>query len=283
MNDLTDHKPDILRAILTDTFEGVTLTRVEVRGRPAYIAREIGEAIGYAHGGKRFATRIRETWAAEMQDGRDYAVLNGEALATFKRLVGTNSVPSKTNQGLLILFERGLHLALLKTTKPAGERLRAYLAESIMPGLARGQAVRDGDAQPEPRRAIVDELRAEADLIRAKADMVRAHAERIRAETERLRVEAKVERGKRPRSSSPSSSRGGPDFSHLQTPPKGMTRLPNGRIIPAAKAATVRQVWTLICEGLPDRDIVKMLGVKRQLVHRIRRGLRYRWVQEEGA
>ena len=281
MNDLTDHKPDTLRAILTDTFEGVPLTRVELHGRPAYIAREIGEAIGYANNGAAFADRVTRSWSREMEEGRDFMVLEGEALDTFRRLTVDSTVSHARH--LLILFERGLHLALLKTTKPAGERLRAYLAESIMPGLARGQAVRDGDAQPEPRRAVVDELRAEADLIRAKADMVRAHAERIRAETERLRVEAKVERGKRPRSSSPSSSRGGPDFSHLQTPPKGMTRLLNGRIIPAAKAATVRQVWTLICEGLPDRDIVKMLGVKRQLVHRIRRGLRYRWVQEEGA
>lgn len=139
---LTPSQPDSLRAILTDTFEGVALTCVELQGRPCFIAREIGDALGYSQRGKRFADKVTGAWAPEMEEGRDYQVLAGDDLAALKAVLplGTTSVPSRS-PSVMVLYERGLHLALLKTNKAAGRRLRTWLAERAMPALARGKAI----------------------------------------------------------------------------------------------------------------------------------------------
>ena len=50
--------------------------------------------------------------------------------------LGTSRIPS-----LLVLFEPGLHLVLLKTSMPAGRRLRRFLVTEVLPRLVRGQPV----------------------------------------------------------------------------------------------------------------------------------------------
>src|SRR5690606_32845822 len=105
-----------------DTFDGRALTTIDLDGRHAWVAREVGEAIGYAQRGKRFASMITGDWSGELLQGHDYAVLTGRELSAFKEGVfkGTGSVPLGGNRGLVVLFESGLHLSLVKTHKPAG-------------------------------------------------------------------------------------------------------------------------------------------------------------------
>lgn len=140
---------DLVR--LQETFEGQPLTTLTIHGRDAWIAREVGQAIGYAQRGKRFATKITGDWSDELIEGQDYQVLKGRELQAFKALFfkGTGSVPLGGNRGLLVLFESGLHLALVKTRKPEGARLRRFLADKVLP-----QLVRDGRFDPE--REVVD-------------------------------------------------------------------------------------------------------------------------------
>ena len=130
---------------ITKTFEGSPLTTLTYRGRPAWIAREVGAAIGYSHGGKRLPNKVTGDWNAEFIEGHDYMLLAGEDLAAFKaaRFEGTESVPSKANRGILILFEPGLHLVLAKTNKPIGIRLRRFIVDEVLP-----QLVRDGHYAP---------------------------------------------------------------------------------------------------------------------------------------
>lgn len=114
------------------SFEGHALTILEVDGRSAWIAREVGAALGYADDGKGFVASITRHWSDELLEGSDYRVLRGEgphgcALHTSDRGQGS----------LLVLFESGLHLALIKTGKPAGRRLRRLLAEQVLPHVAR--------------------------------------------------------------------------------------------------------------------------------------------------
>jgi prophage antirepressor-like protein len=140
---------------LITPFEDHRITTVTYRGRPAWIARQLGEAIGYAQQGKRFATRITGAWSDEFIEGRDYLVLAGTELELFKSLLelGTDPVPSRA-PSLLLLFESGLHLALAKTSKPVGKRLRRFLVDEVLPQLVRDgayspdRAVRDGELVP---------------------------------------------------------------------------------------------------------------------------------------
>ncbi len=133
------------------TFEGQHFTTVTVQDRPAWIAREIGCALGYAREGKRFASQITGEWCADFLDGKDYQVLTGSELQAFNMMYtkGTGRGPFASRRGLLLLYESGLHMALLKTNKPEGGRLRRFLVEQVLP-----QLVRDGRYLPE--RAVVE-------------------------------------------------------------------------------------------------------------------------------
>ena len=145
---------------LITSFEEHPITTVTYRGRPAWIARQIGDAIGYAQQGKRFVTRITGAWADEFIGGRDYLVLTGLELELFKSLIelGTDPVPSRA-PSLLLLFESGLHLALTKTSKPVGKRLRRFMVDELLPQIVRDgcyspeRAVRDGELVPKETEA----------------------------------------------------------------------------------------------------------------------------------
>ena len=120
---------------LTYEFEGKALTQLEIDGRPAWIAREVATALGYVKPGRLVET-LRTRWADELIEGQDYAVLEGERLKVIKELIpglGMTFAPT-----LLVLFEPGLHLTLLKTPMPAGRRLRRFLVAEVLPKLVRG-------------------------------------------------------------------------------------------------------------------------------------------------
>jgi prophage antirepressor-like protein len=141
-----------MKAIMkvTNHFEGYEITTLTYRGKPAWIAREIGEAIGYSNGGKRLATKITGEWAGEFIDGYDHVLLAGKELADFKAVFeGTDSVPLKSNRGAILLFESGLYLVITKTNKPAGKRLRRFLAKQVLPQIAR-------DGRYFPERQVKD-------------------------------------------------------------------------------------------------------------------------------
>ncbi len=130
---------------LDSDFEGKPLTTLTCKGRPSWVARQVGAALGYANAGKRLANKIAGDWADEFIEGHDYLVLRGEDLAAFKELAKDSpvAVSSRVNRGLLILFETGLHLVLAKTSKPVGKRLRRFLVDEVMP-----QLLRDGRYDP---------------------------------------------------------------------------------------------------------------------------------------
>jgi hypothetical protein len=61
-----------------------------------------------------------------------------------KALPGAEELAPSVHHRLLVLFESGLHLALIKTRKPHGKRLRRFLAEEVMPQLVRNGTLFDG-------------------------------------------------------------------------------------------------------------------------------------------
>ena len=124
-------------------FEGKPIHTLSVRGRPAWSARELGTVIGYSHEGKHFAGKITSEWAAEFVPERDFTLLVGEELADVKRQC--LEVPAST-RGLLVLFESGMHLALLKTSMPAGIELRRFLVDEVLPKLVRNEPIEDEES-----------------------------------------------------------------------------------------------------------------------------------------
>lgn len=130
---------------LTLSFEGEPLTTVAWNGQPAWVAREIGQRLGYSQRGKRLVTRITHEWSPEFRDGTDYVLLAGEDLAEIKAVLGPSArgVPPRASS-LMLLLEPGLHLVLTKTDKPMGQRLRRFLADDVLP-----QIVRQGSYHPE--------------------------------------------------------------------------------------------------------------------------------------
>lgn len=116
-------------------FEGRPIHTLTVGGRPAWVAREVGAVLGYTNGGKRLAGKITQDWAEDFVAGKDFAMLVGAELAAVK---AQGDVVSPSAKGVLILFESGLHMALVKTHMPLGRRLRRFLVDEVLPQLVRG-------------------------------------------------------------------------------------------------------------------------------------------------
>ena len=137
-------------AILTAQFEGHALTTITWNGQPAWIASEVGRALGYTQQGTRLVTAITRDWSEEFIYGHDYLIITGDDLADLKELLEpvADSVPGRTAQ-LALLLEPGLHLALTKTNKPAGRKLRRFLVDEVLPSIVRGQQAED-TYEPDP-------------------------------------------------------------------------------------------------------------------------------------
>lgn len=128
----------------TFTFEGAPLQVLQVDGRSAWIAREIGKVLGYAKEGKGLIDTINQRWEDEFIYGIDCEIFRG----VYQTPLNENSNLKLANpRGHLVLFESGLHLALLKTSKPLGRQLRRWLVSDVLPQIAKTGAYSPNSAQ----------------------------------------------------------------------------------------------------------------------------------------
>ena len=155
---------------LTLPFEGEPLITLTWDGQPAWVCRQIGARLDYAKDGKRLVSRIRREWADEFIEGKDYVILSGPELAHLKAFAGrgTSGVPSRAGS-LMLLLESGLHLVLAHTDKPIGKRLRRFLADQVLPQLARtGAYSPDAPPQDTPDLVVVSLPLREVPLARKR-------------------------------------------------------------------------------------------------------------------
>lgn len=117
------------------TFEGHSVPTLFIEGRPCWLARDIGTALGYDSDGKRLVANVTGDWSTDFIEGSDYAVFDGPELATFKSL-GLDSVPSRA-PAVTVLYESGINLACMLTRKPLGRAMRRWLADDVLPALHR--------------------------------------------------------------------------------------------------------------------------------------------------
>lgn len=127
---------------LPAVFEDTPITFHTFRGRVCVIGAELGAALGYADDGRTLVESVRSDWSDDLIDGRDYAVLVGDDLAEFKAAARDNgTAPSCRTARLMVLFESGFDLACLLCRKPAGRRLRRFVASDVLPRLRRGEPI----------------------------------------------------------------------------------------------------------------------------------------------
>ena len=125
-------------ARINSEFEGKTLVTLTHEGRPCWVAVEIGRILGYSRDGRRLIHKINDKWHDELVEDHDYTVLRGDDLEEFKAsmLVGDPAARKKKHRPpMMLLFEPGLHLVLSKSGKPAGQRLRRFVLDDVLPRM----------------------------------------------------------------------------------------------------------------------------------------------------
>lgn len=127
------------------SFEGRPLTFIEYHERRVVIARELGAMLDYGDDGKNLMRKLTGDWADRLIEGRHLIKLVGEELAAFKAMMplGDESSPSRA-PALILLTEAGVHLVLILSRQPKAIPIQEWLAETVMPQLAR-----DGHYSPD--------------------------------------------------------------------------------------------------------------------------------------
>lgn len=135
---------------LSTDFEGNEIACVKFRGRYCWIARQVGQALGYSNKGKRMVANLTGDWSDEMALGEHYDILAGTDLREFKVLFnGAENTPLKTNSAVTVIYEDGLNLIFLLTKKTRGKALRRHLSKTVLKQIAR-------DGKYSPDREVVD-------------------------------------------------------------------------------------------------------------------------------
>lgn len=119
---------------LKATFEGQEIDVIWLRERPHWLARQVGAALGYAEGGRRFADKMTTDWSDEIAEGDDRILLTGEDLAALKAL-RPDLVDPRT-PSLLLLTQSGVFAAVMLSRQPLAATFRRWLSREVLPQLA---------------------------------------------------------------------------------------------------------------------------------------------------
>lgn len=179
-------RPVSVNEVPVYTFDGHPLTVLMRNGRPHFVAVEVGTAIGYDDPSK-LTEKIAGEWSNEFIEGTDYVTVRGEDARTISRVVRKNAGEVETPDSggsshggarrLVLLTRDGLNLALMKTRKPAGVRMRRWLASEVLPALQQGEMVASSDPE-----ALARAIRAEMARQLRTPEAKHAELQRLAAE-----------------------------------------------------------------------------------------------------
>ncbi len=126
-----------IKAVVRE-FDGHQLRTIFWEQKPCWLAKEVGQTLGYGNNGQKLTHRITQDWADEFIEGKDFAILDGDELLDFKELF--RDMPKSGISfaaRLLVLFESGIDMVCAKTTKPIGRQLRRWLVDEVLPQIRR--------------------------------------------------------------------------------------------------------------------------------------------------
>jgi len=146
-------------------FRGHPVRRLTFRDELAFVAREVGAALGYEEAGKRFASKVTGDWSNELKEGVHWHRVKGEELRRLKAALRLGAGPVPTRLGaapvpsgtppagldaapvpsdalarvpeVILLTEQGLNLALMRSGQPIAAEFRNWLASEVVPAIAR--------------------------------------------------------------------------------------------------------------------------------------------------
>lgn len=167
-------------------FDGQTLNTIIYRGRPCWVAKEVGNALGYPNNGRRLANKMLGEWNSEFMVGKDFVKIEGSELVDFKALFKLDpdfGSSLKQVPNLILLFEPGLYLVLAKTNKPAGKALRRKIADDILPQISRdGKYIPDRKVDQQGRMSANDDFEAKKTKLLADLELLKIEEEKARSE-----------------------------------------------------------------------------------------------------
>ncbi len=108
-------------------FEHVRLHVLQLRGRPALLAHEVGAAAGCLNGGQSFLRSVRREWAELLHEDDDVAEVTGAELDAIRR-----EVPMLGEaQAALVLFPSGVEKTLSRSTARFALPLLGFLHAEV--------------------------------------------------------------------------------------------------------------------------------------------------------
>jgi hypothetical protein len=139
--------------LFTVDFDDQPVTVLEVRGRPAFLPRQLAIAAGYTAPGQRFINQIERDWAGSLEEDEDLTRLTGAELAALRR-----DLPDwpDVREGL-VLFLAGADRCLRAAHVRRSVALADFLADTVVPRFV--GAV--GSSPPLARTALARALAGE--------------------------------------------------------------------------------------------------------------------------
>ncbi len=117
-----------MSVLFTAFFNEHPITVLHIRGRPAFLAHELGIAAGYADDGQRFVDQIVREWAPCLDEDDDIAQVVGNELGVLKREV---PLPPNTTT-TLVLFPTGAERCLVRSHARAARRLVCFIHDEVL-------------------------------------------------------------------------------------------------------------------------------------------------------
>ncbi len=150
---------------------------IMLKGKPWWIARQVGKALGYKNDGAWFPRAILGRWtkSGQLKPGIHHVLFDGENLAMLKTTIrkaqmkavlpcsneplGCTALPSALfedrSPSLLLLSEPGLYASILLSDSPVGIALMDWLTVDVLPMIRRTGVYLPSD---HPARHLVDSL-----------------------------------------------------------------------------------------------------------------------------
>ncbi|MFZ5480654.1 MAG: hypothetical protein ACOZNI_28080 [Myxococcota bacterium] len=157
-----------MTVLFTVDFDDQPITVLEVRGRPAFLPRQLAIAAGYSAPGQRFVDQIVRDWAGSLEEDEDIARLDGAELAALRR-----DLPDWPDvRDGLVLFLRGASKCLRVARVRRSLALADFLGDTVLPRFV--GAV--GSSPPLARTALARAMAGEEVPSGSKAALAEAVA-----------------------------------------------------------------------------------------------------------
>jgi prophage antirepressor-like protein len=155
-------------------FEDEIVITFVYEGRPCWIAKDIGNILGYARDGGSLIHIIKD-WSRSKNDfinkGDDYVILTGEELKQFK---DTTRAVSSYSARLMLIFKGGLELVCDRQNNSVGRKLKEFLIEEVLPRIGKSEEKKiekkiEKDTEEEKIEAITTSCKEEGiDIVPVK-------------------------------------------------------------------------------------------------------------------